>query len=165
MAMRLYHRRSSASRDRLDKLQVPNGLCLSNSLRLQNLSVGGHRDSLGLNRPRSQSLFPGSDQCLAIPPRSRSASFSGASRGPEYTLTASEEEHIFQCYTRVMYILLGGLAVTAMGLVLYGVHAFANFKWKKNAQEKINVWYLIAVQFEEQAYSEGFKGRESFKRI
>ena len=125
--MRLYHRRSSASRERLDRLQVPNGNCLSNSTRLQTLGACGHRDSLGLNRPRSQSLFPGSDNSLVVPPRSRSLSFSGASRGNETYLTASEEEYIFQCYTRVMYILLGGLAAAAMGLFLYGIHIFTNF--------------------------------------
>lgn len=122
MSMRLYHRRSSVSKDKLDRLQIPNGHGFSNSSRRQSLSTCGRRDSLGLHRPRSQSLFHGSDNSLAIPPRSRSASFSG----PDGTLTASEEEHIFQCYTRVMYIILGGLAAGAMGLVLYGMRTFGN---------------------------------------
>lgn len=123
--MRLYHRRSSASKD---KLQVPNGIYLSNSIRLHHLSTCSYKDSLGINRPRSQSLFPTGDHSLVIPSRSRSASFSGAPKEPECMLTASEEEHIFQCYTRVMYILLGGLAAAALGLVLYGMHAFVKFK-------------------------------------
>ena len=144
MSMRLYHRKSSASKDRLERLQVPNGIYLSNSLRLQNLSTCGYKDSLGINRPRSQSLFPTGDHSLVIPSRSRSASFSGASKGPEYMLTASEEEHIFQCYTRVMYILLGGLAAAALGLVLYGVHTFVKFQWndKQTAYELCDILAL-----------------------
>lgn len=133
--MRLYHRRSSASKDRLS---VPNGIYFSNTLRLQNLSANGYKDSLGINRPRSQSLFPTAEHSVVIPPRSRSASFSGASKGPEFGgLTASEEEHIFQCYTRVMYIILGGLAAVAVGLVLYGL---VKFQWKKLAYKLCDIY-------------------------
>ncbi|KFM64633.1 hypothetical protein X975_09207, partial [Stegodyphus mimosarum] len=123
MAMRLYHRRSSNCKDRL---QVPNGIQPVPALRLQAMGVCGPRDTLGANRQRSQSLFPGSPNCLTVPQRtrSRSLSFSGPSKPAECVLTALEEEHIFRCYTRVMYILLGGLAAVATGLVLYGVRTF-----------------------------------------
>lgn len=127
MSMRLYHRRSSAYKDRL---QVLEGSCFSNPHGLQVPSASPRRDSIGYNRQRSQSLFPGSNASLAVPcghQRSRSASFSGPPRTAENSLTASEEEHIFQCYTRVMYIFLGGLAALATGLVLYGVHTFVHF--------------------------------------
>ncbi|XP_055931667.1 uncharacterized protein LOC129962022 [Argiope bruennichi] len=123
MAVRLYHRRSSATREKIQSQQ--NGLSPGTALRLQALGACGPRNSLGLNRPRSQSLFPGSPHCLSVPPRSRSLSFSGASRPAENTLTESEEDHIFQCYTRVMYILLGGLAAMVLGFVWYGIRNFA----------------------------------------
>ncbi|XP_015930977.1 uncharacterized protein [Parasteatoda tepidariorum] len=127
MAMRLYHRRSSATRE---KIQMQNGLSPNSSLRLQVLGATcGHRDSLGVNRQRSQSLYPGSPNCLGIPTRSRSHSFSGPSKTPklaEKQLTPSEEEQIFRCYTRVMYILLGGMAAVVMTLVLYGIRSFTN---------------------------------------
>ncbi|GFQ92781.1 uncharacterized protein TNCT_338351, partial [Trichonephila clavata] len=125
MAVRLYHRRSSTTRE---KIQVQNGLSPATALRLQALGACGHRNSIGLNRPRSQSLFPGSPHCLSVPPRSRSASFSGASRPAENQLSASEEEHIFRCYTRVMYVLLGGLAALALGLVVLGIRNFTTLR-------------------------------------
>ncbi|GIY05675.1 uncharacterized protein CDAR_534391 [Caerostris darwini] len=127
MAVRLYHRRSSATRE---KIQTQNGLSPSTALRLQALGACGPRNSLsiGVNRPRSQSLFPGSPHCLSVPPRSRSLSFSGSSRPGESNLTTTEEEHIFQCYTRVMYILLGGLAAMVLGFIVYGVKNFSNLR-------------------------------------
>ncbi|KAG8188234.1 hypothetical protein JTE90_018824 [Oedothorax gibbosus] len=121
--MRIYHRRSSATREKLQLQQ--NGLSPASALRLQVLGACGHRDSLNVpSRPRSQSLFPGSPNSLGVPARSRSASFSGPSRSID-PLTASQEEHIFQCYTRVMYIMLVGLAAAVLGLTVYGIRNFS----------------------------------------
>lgn len=137
--MRLYHRRSSSTKYKPSSSQLLNMTAVVNP-RLQNLQAlgaRGHRSSLGSlgtvpvpQRPRSQSLCPGSSasNCLTLPQRSRSGSFSGdlSLRSPvpsvQTVLTASEEEHIFRCYVRVMYMVLGMLGAAIFGLVLYAFH-------------------------------------------
>lgn len=135
--MRLYHRRSSSVRDKPGSAQQLNMTAAVNP-RLQALGSRGHRNSLGPmgtlpppQRPRSHSLCPGStaSSCLSFPQRSRSGSFSGdlGLRSPipsaQTILTASEEEHIFRCYVRLMYMVLGMLGAAIFGLVLYAFHS------------------------------------------